>query len=890
MADKKKSTLQPPPKREPGVLTGVEYYKRGRVRLADNERTSVKALITKISRQDEAARREEVVSTWKKHLYDRGLQHLLPVRNGWQLPALGSGYNPQDEYSRSMFTANIYNPFMQFVVAVLTREVPTVQWEPDDADNDVDITTAEGAERLEKRIDQDNHLKTKMEELGRYLWLDGRSLALTTYQLDGQRFGFKEPDDEEEDETVPEDEHAIDEEEDETIPETEESAGKEDESAGEAGEEDGEDRDGVDSEGNTEGLGRVSKPIGAGAESDQEQEPDSDNWGSSDDALTLGTPNGHEVIEFGGVLEWKVPIKMNCLADCSYVQRSREIPVSIARAKYPWIADKIVPQAAGPGGDDVDRLARINVALGVLDNFNTADSQVVDVTEQKTFLRPAELLMLEGADIDLDSILRRFPRGMYVTFVGGEYAESYNASIEEHVTLFFANPGDGMHRPGLGDWLVPIQDVLNNWLELANDYFVRGVPSKWMDNEMFDLEEVKNQVNLPGATHPFDREPGVAMTDVIFEETPILFPPELKNWCDDFKGTMAELLTGASPAMTGADAASATDTFGGMLVQRDQALGRQGLPWRQIKEGMGEVKRQAIQLLAQNQTGVVKLVGNESVVVELETMRGKFHAAADIDENIPASYTQKQNQLAKVFADAVTNPQLGELLLNPDNLDVFQRFGFNDLTFPMIESRDKQLGEIVELFAADPQKNPAVRQLEQEIAKLQAASAINVEGGEAVEQPDPQALAQAQTQIVQLQAQIQTLPPLVSSVAVRYFDDHETELYVCKKILNSPRGREMANGDDKEKAGYLNLELHAQAHEAKAAEAKAKNPAGAKPPSTSINIKDLPPKQAAALAGQANLPADVQDFEQQDVAEAAAKHPGPGGITGAAAPGAVAPA
>src|SRR4029077_7987353 len=124
-------------------------------------------------------------------------------------------------------------------------------------------------------------------------------------------------------------------------------------------------------------------------------------------------------------------------------------------------------------------------------------------TEQKTFFRPAALLEIPEAM--RESIIRKFPKGVYVIFCGQTFCQAWNCSMDDHLSLVFANSGDGVHRPGLGDWVVPVQEVLNNWMELANDYFTRGVPNKWMDNEMFSVEALRDQTNVPGAVHPFDR-------------------------------------------------------------------------------------------------------------------------------------------------------------------------------------------------------------------------------------------------------------------------------------------------------------------------------------------------------------------------------------------------
>jgi hypothetical protein len=840
------------PKFQPGELCAVEWYKDGPVECTDEEKRALKELGENCDNRDMAARREEVILVWKKRLYDRGFQHLLPARNGgWVLPSVGSGYNPNDQDSRSMFIVNIYNSYQQTITSALTREVPPTRFEPNDRDNDVDITMAEGAESLEERIERDNELKAKMEDMARYLWTDARAMFFCTYQRSAEQFGFEDS----EPEVVPEDEAELSEGEDEHGESEEQSESTEQagEQVGASGEESGEtDTSGEGEDGEAEGPTGVRKA------------------------------KGHEVILVEGALEWKMPIKANSLAECPYLRRAIEIDLDIAKANYPDIADQIVPATGGPAGDSLDRLARVNVRLGVMDNFNTTDSQIQDVTETKYFFRRAAFTHIGKKEIRA-SLMKKFPKGAYVTFCGQTFAEAYNHSIEDHCTNIFAQSGDGAHRPGLGDWLVPVQEVLNNAIELVYDYFTRGVPMTWMDNEMFDLEALKNQPNVPGSTRPFQREAGVTMDQVIWREPVLAFPPELLEFIEALKGDLPQLLCGAFPALFGGGDSAPTDTAGGMMIQRDQALGRVGLPWRRIKEAIANVKLQAVKLLAKNYEGAIALTGSEAVTVEMSSLTGSIRAFPETDENFPVSPTQKQNQIAKLFEESATNPQLAELLFNASNLnELVAAIGIKGFYLPQVASMSKQLGECTLLLKSAPIPNPKLAQATQQIQQLtQALQAIQLKsqmGANGV-QPAPeliQGAQQIQQQLAQLQQQVTTLPPLVSSIEIESQDDDATEMQTAWKILTSPRGREMKNGDPQEQSGYQNLKLHYEEHQTAAKDKASQVPQG-KPPSVSISSKDLPPKELAAAAMKAGIPADPKDFAEADAAEALAKHPA-GGI------------
>ena len=790
----------------PGTLCGCQVHPTEPVDLTTDEISKIKSLVTKIAQRDMPARREQIIRIWEARLFDRGFQHLLPRRNGgWTLPAVGSGYGAGEKESRSIFEVNIYSSYRKIITSALTREVPTVRFEPDDPEDDAQITAAEAAEKLKKKIERDNKMLGLQAEVSRFLWTDGLSVYWTRYIRDGQRFGW-EPNPPE---VVPED------------------------SSREPQGEPGADQAGSPQISDTSGTGENSQP--------------------------QRIPRGREVISAHGTLEFKFPIKANCLAECDYADFQQEIPICVAKATYPKKAKLIKAASGGPGGDDIDRLARVNVLLGVEDNFITTDSTAYDVTEEITWFRPASFDDLD--DDTRDSFRQKFPNGMCCIFMGQEFMEAYDESMDDALSVVFADAGDGVHRPGIGQPLVPVQKVLNNWIELANDYFIRGVPQKWMDSTMFNVEALKNQTNVPGGVRPFQAPTNGAQVDgtYVYEERAIQFPDNLILFIQDFKGDLAQLLSGAFPALFGGDTGS-NDTGMGIMMQRDQALGRIGLPWRNIKEAIACTMKQAVQCLARNHTGTIKLAGSEKVVVDMQDLKANFLCFPETSENFPESDTQRQNKLSLVVQDAATNPLFQQILDSPNNLELIKNgVGLEDLEIPMLESRDKQLGEIEVMLKSGPVPNPQIGQIEQQIAQLAQQT---VQGGD----------AQAMAQLPELEQQQQELPPLVSTVDIDPdFDDHAAEFATCSAWINSPRGRSMKNGTPEEQQSFENIRLHALEH--KKAMQAAQQPPQQKPPSVSMNLKDLPPTGASQAAAKAGLQVSPQEFVQQAAIEEATKHP-----------------
>src|ERR1700678_299385 len=239
-----------------------------------------------------------------------------------------------------------------------------------------------------------------------------------------------------------------------------------------------------------------------------------------------------------------------------------------------------------------------------------------------------------------------------------------------------------------------------------------------MDDEMFDTEAIRNQGNTPGSIRPFEAIQGQQVDGVYwFREEPVPFPEQLLAYTQWIMDEVAQLMSGAYPALFGGD--SSNQGVGEALMQRDQALGRLGLPWRNIKETTAAVLRQAVQSISINGEGVIKLGGIEKIHVDTADLRGNILCFPDTDENIPESWTQKSNRFAQIITDAATNPFFQQLLDDPGNLKLVKEMsGFKELKIPMLESWEQQLGEIAILCETGPAPNPAYVQMEQQIAEL----------------------------------------------------------------------------------------------------------------------------------------------------------------------------
>jgi hypothetical protein len=755
---------------------------------------AIKSLVQKWARRDYPARLIEVIQAWEAALFYRGFQFLIPQRGGgWIIPGESTGYGPTMQMDLALLPTNIYSARAQMIIAALTRTVPNVRFEPETADNDAQITSAESAQKFTKVITKNNDLIQIQTDASRYLWTDGRYLYWSRYIKDGPRFGWEE--DDEPDDIVPENAENYNEGNDaiEVAAENFEPSAKSDAEA-EGGEE----------------LESTEEQSESEEEEDEEETP-----------LSKRTPRGKEIRTAHGKIEVKLsPMFANTLDEVDVLDYSDEIDESRACGMTPWLMDEIrATNASQAAMGEIARLARQNIKLGMQSTYVTADSIAADVTCQRVWLRTHCFTKVEGANKDRlrDELIEMFPDGCYAMFMGDTFAFARNESINDSWALAQAYSGDGQNRNAMGTSTLPIQKRLNNWLDLMNDLFVRTIPKKWMDSKAFAVEALRQQTNVPGDIGPFKRQPGVPVAELIFVEPAINPPATLADFIKEYSGPLAELLSGAYPALAGGDVGTA-DSGVAIATQRDSALGRLAPTWHSIKNAEATSMKQLVRWGAKCRDKSIneRIPGGETITLEINDLKGNIAVFAESDENFPETYTQKKNALTSTVDTLIKNPQFGEIFFNAANLEFMQTmWGLSDFYIPKVLARNKQLGECELLVKSVPVPKPEAAPL---IAKVEQMKAAGV---------DPAQLAEVEQQIQEMEE---------SSIQPDPRDDHETEAETAWQRLMDPDGRRLHKSNPD---GWRNLALHYDAHVALAAQKAAQAQPPTKPPSESINFKDV---------------------------------------------------
>lgn len=770
-------------------------------RLPEQLQKALVDLVKDTVRPEELPRRREVLKTRKAHLFYKGQQHIwLDSTTGdYQYPTATSGVSwgaeGSDDQPRYNYVINIYQPFVLSLMAVLSQQIPETRLWPESSTSEEDITTAKAGSKVIEFIERNNDPKSLLQNIAFHLCTGGKVGGYARYVVDGQRFGFKKT-------------PIMEQQEIEVSPEMLScpSCGYGEPTA-------------------TAGQG-TCPTCGAPANivpPRKAQVPK--KTGEQKD------PNGQEVVDIVGGLELKTPIWAECQDAFPYLVWSKEIHEAKLKATYPEAADKIT--STGPGEQDYERLARLQTSEGGqgehMPYVGIGDTQKLK-TFHRAWLRPWLFEQLKDEPVK-KQLQQLFPDGVFVAMAGDAYCESRNESMDDRWRVIHAMPGDGQDRPGLCESIIPVQEILNDEWNLSVETYEYGIPATFVDSEVIDIEALEEQTSEPGAMYPIHPRPGQPAEAGFFSTPMSSVPPDFLKSMEMLFGPVPQFLTGAFPALQGAE--QDQKTAAGQAMQRDQALGRMGLPWGRIRTFYSEMMLLAFECFKDNRTqDVESTVLSESdefepEIIKLAELKGNVKVYPETDENFPTSWAQKKAAYQQVITTIGDTPEGRKMLSLPGNVALgLALTGLEELEDPDEDSRLKQYAEIAQMLQEEPAPGP--------------------------EQQTPTG----------------PMPgPLQSSVPVDMeCDNHEVEAATCLFWINSKKGQMTKKGNQ---IAFANVKAHFMEHK----QALAPAPEPKKPPSVNIPVDKMPPEAQAQFLEQEGVHVGPQDFLAQAQLAQAVKPP-----------------
>lgn len=585
-------------------------------------------------------------------------------------------------------------------------------------------------------------------------------------------------------------------------------------------------------------------------------------FGTETDEDGHPVPARREIVRAYGKLETKVPLMADNQYEMGWARIELEVNRNDLRARYPWVRDRI---ANGGNKDDLGQLARMaraNVRLAVQASSTSGEAWQQDTTESVTFFRPAQFEMVSDPNYR-KMLYDNFPTGMEVWIAGGTLAMVRECSMDDHLAICHATPGDGQNRESIGTNYLPIQKVLNATISLLDRYFRGAVPRRFGMEPYLDCEATNQQTNDPAKITPVDGKMLVSDGLTIDAITGIEKVPEpnptLLQYIQYLIQGMPEAMDGGTPAVFGLESeAAGRGTFGEARLNRDQALQVFSLPWGELCAASAAIQKQAIDSAALNRTADFTLgLPNERVRVSPRKLRGSVLVWPTSTE-IPPTLAEQQAEIGNMLEQMGNVPIYASILSDPRNLEIVKRFpALSGLRIPGVDQVEQQMEENQQLLDSAPVPNPALMPLQEQMLAMIEQMQANPMLAQ-----DPQ----MQQQMQQLQQQMQAIPPMISSVPVPSdaSQDHQIHAVIALAELNSPRGR--AATDE----GKQNLHLHWSQHVAMQKQLTPPPPIPVHG-SIALDIDKLPPAATSAVMERLSVgvpaPALVAPEQEHEITE-----------------------
>jgi len=534
-----------------------------------------------------------------------------------------------------------------------------------------------------------------------------------------------------------------------------------------------------------------------------------------------GEPQGTEVTEYGGVLEWKVPIVGN-FKTWPYAKYSRELDITVAKDENPnaGLPDRIDNGAKGTiPNNEIARMSRIAVDEGIAQV--SSDTLAFLVTEDTWWLRRAafrhlskdrQAFWIGGTQTDENGekvkIKGLFEQGCRLTFIGLVFTGAAAVSMDSEIKCMHAMPGTGNARPSLSDCMVPVQMEYNDAMNMLSEMYHKCIPHTLVNCGSESLAGITEQFSRYGEWAAIQIENGHSLAENIFQEAQIDVPASFQPWIQNLQGPLPQQLANIQPAMFGGNMED-QKTAKAYQQAKDQSLGVMSIVWVPYLEFHSGICWQAARMAGKRDTDEISAVlpdkddKTKTIDIDVSVLRrGGYLCTRVSDTSFPESPTDTANKWLGIYQAAETNPMgiSAQILNEPDNrVGLKDAIGI-DLVMPGAQARDRQLAEW-------------------ELMKPKKGGDGPIPDVAAAEKRDQAKQQQAQQVLATVAPGVQA-PPIPpgpeihkSSVPTRIGDDHIEHARTCRRILE---GDEVWELIDSEPDVVEDLVLHMTDHLTKA--------------------------------------------------------------------------
>jgi hypothetical protein len=647
---------------------------------------AIRSMVTDYRAEGIVARRHEIRRIRQARMFYQGLQYAWWDNNQemWVVPFTSRLFDDKDqeEQPRYMYVTNFYLGYALAFIAVISSDVPNVRCRPAKASKIEDVRAAESATNVISVIEENNKPFETLEDVGMYLFTDGKIGAYVRFVSDAEQFGVSE---------------------EPIITSQYKAMGPDMYSCPNCGAQSTEDQ--------VVATGMLSCPQ-CGTQLGPKDLKKAPRMNVPTQSGTKEVPNGQEVISIVGGLELNTPVWARKMVQFPYLQWQMEVHRAQLKASFPHIEDKIQMGGSQSADEVYARTSRLTVSQG-LPAVVPGDTLYDLVTYSQTWIRKSSFFRLEDKEMRAE-LLKLFPHGCYVAFAGDTYCISRDEKMDDKWRVMHAYPGDGQNRPSVGDPLIELQERYNTLSNIAMEMYEMGLGAHFADPEVINFDAISNTTVEPGAWYPAKARAGKTLAESFYDQQNQDVPTSLPQYAEELSGEISQFVTGLFPAVFGGEAKGAGgETKGGYELSRDQAMGRIGLVWRRLKEFYADIMMLGVKCFAENRPTDVEISvegidgKDEPDYIRLTDLKGNIKVTAEGDENFPRMTSQKKAALSQMFATFGKDTAFLEMMDQPANLEFARDVnGLTELQLPGVDAARNQKVETKTLLQSGPEMMP----------------------------------------------------------------------------------------------------------------------------------------------------------------------------------------
>ncbi len=398
-----------------------------------------------------------------------------------------------------------------------------------------------------------------------------------------------------------------------------------------------------------------------------------------------------------------------------YLDLSLEIDLGALRSMYPSMWKELAGggDASGSGDNEVDRQSRMQQftqenGTAWWTRSSGIQTQGQMPTYSRTWLQPEAFNILDEQS-DAERLASLFPDGCCVASWGGQFLDIRPAKIEDEWTWGGTRRGFGLYPPAILDPAMDFQDKINDAGNTESEYYDRmAVPGIAYDSKAIAGKGLNGKYWAVGTWFPVPVKPkeGRELSNVLFQPT-FHIDAGIKEYQQRLV-FMAQMIVGVTPQTYGGGQQH-IDTLGGQEQALKVAMGILWLYWSQVRSESARTAKVAVRCLAQNATeevfDVIRGDDNQfrNEPVDLDALRNEIDAYPEEEQGYPESREQMAARFEKLITSAQNNPLIMEMLQPMKNRRIAVRTLLpQDMEIPEEVERIKVLEDISRLMRGAP--------------------------------------------------------------------------------------------------------------------------------------------------------------------------------------------